>query len=82
MVVVLILGPCRTRWSRRLPRPLKGNQSPMIFSLNACLMAVCLYAALCGRFSLLLLEFGEIYFEDFSVISYRSAPGSQPDIER
>ena len=34
------------------------------------------------RFSLLLLEFGEIYFEDFSVICYPNVAASQDVIER
>ena len=83
MAVVLIRAPCLTRWSRQPPRPLKGNRFPLISSLGVCWWpGVYAMFAVRGRFSLLLLEFGEIYFEDFSVISYRSAPGSQPDIER
>lgn len=35
-----------------------------------------------SRFSLLLLEFGEIYFEDFSAICYPNASTEQESIER
>ena len=34
------------------------------------------------RFSLLLLEFGEIYFEDFSANYYPSSPSDAEAIER
>ena len=34
------------------------------------------------RFSLLLLEFGEIYFEDFSVVYYPAASSEAESIER
>ena len=36
----------------------------------------------CGRFSLLLLEFGEIYFEDFGAIYYPPASTETGSIER
>ena len=35
-----------------------------------------------GRFSLLLLEFGEVYLEDFGVIYYPAAPTEAETIER
>ncbi len=38
--------------------------------------------AMAIRFSLLLLEFGEIYFEDFSVIYYPSTSTEQEAVER
>ena len=38
--------------------------------------------AMVFRFSLLLLEFGEIYFEDFSVIYYPDATTEQEAVER
>ena len=36
----------------------------------------------CGRFSLLLLEFGEVYLEDFGVIYYPAAPTEAETVER
>ncbi len=38
--------------------------------------------AMATRFSLLLLEFGEIYFEDFSAIYYPNASTEQEAVER
>ncbi len=34
------------------------------------------------RFSLLLLEFGEVYFEDFSAVYYPNAEAEQEGVER
>ena len=45
-----------------------------------CFIAVAL--SMCDRFSLLLLEFGEVYLEDFGVIYYPAAPTEAETIER
>ena len=44
-----------------------------------CVIAVHLFL---GRFSLLLLEFGEIYFEDYSTIYYPNASSESESIDR
>ena len=41
-----------------------------------------LWSFICFRFSLLLLQFGEIYFEDFGAIYYPTAATETGSIER